>query len=47
MAFVNSSAIQGRVSISCAPPTISVGQSTLLALDRALKGPIGNLVLPR
>jgi len=34
MAFVNSFAIQGRVSASSDPLTISVGQSMLLALDR-------------
>ena len=47
MAFVNSFAIQGRVSGSSAPLTTSVGQSTPLALERALNGPILGAVLPR
>ncbi len=39
MAFVSLFAIHGRVSISFVPLTISVGQSTLLALARELNGP--------
>ena len=47
MALVSSSAIQGRVSASSVPLMTSVGQSMLLALERASNGPMANEVLPR
>src|SRR5690348_5597403 len=46
MALVSSFAIQGRVSASSDPLMIRVGQSTLLALERASNGPMANEVLP-
>jgi hypothetical protein len=46
IALVSSFAIQGRVSASSDPLIIRVGQSTLLALDRASNGPMANEVLP-
>lgn len=46
MALVSSFAIQGRVSASSDPLMIRVGQSTLLALERASNGPMANDVLP-
>jgi hypothetical protein len=42
MTFVSSPAIQGRVSLSFDPLTISVGQATLFALESALNGPAEN-----
>ncbi len=42
MALVSSFAIQGRVSASSDPLMMRVGQSTLLALERASNGPMAN-----